>query len=90
MLVDGIAVTANTYEETKRILLARHGDTNRIIQAHLNFLVGIPPAKPATPGDLNITFIVCHRRAQTLGYCSTSAERQAWTTGMLRYGLTLP
>jgi hypothetical protein len=37
MLVDGIAVTANTYEETNKILLARYGDTNRIIRAHLIF-----------------------------------------------------
>jgi len=33
MLVDGIALTANTYEETKKILLARYGDMNCIIQA---------------------------------------------------------
>jgi len=37
-LVDGRAVTVNTDEETKKILLARYGDTNRIIQAHLDFL----------------------------------------------------
>jgi hypothetical protein len=37
MLVDGIAVTATTYEETKKILQARYGDKNRIIQAHLNY-----------------------------------------------------
>ena len=43
MLVDGIAVTAGTYEETKKILLARYGDTNRNIQAHLEFLEGLPP-----------------------------------------------
>jgi len=35
MLVGEITVTANTYEETKRILLERYGDMNRIIQAHL-------------------------------------------------------
>jgi hypothetical protein len=66
LLVDGIAVTANTYEETKRILLARYGDTNRIIQAHLDFLEGLPPAKSATPDELNTTFIECHRRVQAL------------------------
>ena len=43
MLVDGIAVTAGTYEETKKILLARYGDTSRIIQAYLEFLEGLPP-----------------------------------------------
>jgi hypothetical protein len=37
MLVDGIAVTANTNEETKNILLARYGDIKHIIQAHLDF-----------------------------------------------------
>ena len=66
MLVDGIAVTGNTYEETKRILLARYGDTNRIIQAHLDFLEGLPPAKFAMPDELNTTFIECHGRVQAL------------------------
>ena len=66
LLVDGIAVTADTYEETKRILLARYGDTNRIIQAHLDFLEGLPLAKSATPDELNTTFIQCHRRVQAL------------------------
>jgi len=42
MLVDWIAVTAHTYKETKGILLARYGDTNRIIQAHLDYLEGLP------------------------------------------------
>jgi len=66
MLVDGIAVTANTYEETKKILLARYGDTNRNIQAHLDFLKSLPPATSATPDELNTTFIKCHRRIQAL------------------------
>jgi hypothetical protein len=66
MLVDGIAVTANTYEETKKILLDRYGNTNRIIQAHLDFLEGLPPATPPTPNELNTTFIECHRRIQAL------------------------
>jgi hypothetical protein len=66
MLVDGIAVTANTYDETKRIMLARYGDTNRIIQGHLDFLEGLPPARPATPEELNTTFIECHRRVKAL------------------------
>jgi hypothetical protein len=57
MLVDGIAVTANTYEETKKILLARYGDTNRIIQAHLDFLESLRPATSATPDKLNTTVI---------------------------------
>ena len=66
LLVDGIAVTANTYEETKRILLARYGDTNRIIQVHLDYLEGLPPAKSAMLDELNITFIECHRRVKAL------------------------
>ena len=66
MLVDGIAVTANTYEETKKILLARYGDTSRIIQAHLDFLEGLPPSTSATPEELNTTVIECHRRIQAL------------------------
>ena len=66
MFVDEIAVTANKYEETKESLLARYGDTNCIIQAHLDFLDGLPPAKSATPDELNITFIECHRRIQAL------------------------
>jgi hypothetical protein len=49
-LVDGIAVTANTYAESKKIVLARYGDTNRIIQAHLDFLENLPPAN------------ICHAR----------------------------
>jgi hypothetical protein len=66
MLVDGIAVTANTYEETKKILLTRYGDTNRIIQAHLALLESLSPATFATPDELNTTFIECHRRIQAL------------------------
>jgi hypothetical protein len=36
LLVDGIAVTVNTYKETKKILFDRYGNTNRINkqQAH--------------------------------------------------------
>jgi hypothetical protein len=37
-LVDGIAVTADTYEETKKILHSKYGDKSRIIQAHPDFL----------------------------------------------------
>jgi len=66
MQVHGTAVTSNTYEETKKILLARYGDTNRIIQGHLDFLESLPPATSATPDELNTTFIECHRRIQML------------------------
>jgi len=65
-LVNGIVVTANTYKETKKILLARYGDTNRIIQAHLDFLENLPPATSAMPHELNSTFIECHCRIQAL------------------------
>jgi hypothetical protein len=66
LLVEGIAVTANTYEETKRILLAKFGDSNRIIQAHLDFLENLPLVTSASPDELNTTFIECHRRIQAL------------------------
>jgi hypothetical protein len=65
MLVDGIAVTAYTYEDTKN-LLARYGDTNRFIQTHLDFLESLSPATSATPDELYTTFIECHRRIQAL------------------------
>ena len=57
---------ANTYEETKKILLARYGNTNRIIQAHLDFLEDLPPVTSAKPDELNSTFIECHLRIQAL------------------------
>jgi hypothetical protein len=65
-LNDGIAVPANTYEETKKILLARYGDRNCIILANLDFLESLPPATSATPDELNSTFIECHRGIQAL------------------------
>jgi hypothetical protein len=64
LLVDGIAVTADTYEETKKILLARYGDRNHIIHARLDLLEGLPLAKSTTPDNLNANFIECHRRDQ--------------------------
>jgi hypothetical protein len=42
-LVEGIAVMADKYEETKRIFLSRYGDKNRIIQAHLDYLENAQP-----------------------------------------------
>ena len=64
--MDGITVRTNTYEETRKILLTRYGDTNRIIQTSLDFLEGLPPSTFATPDELNTTFIECHRRMQAL------------------------
>lgn len=65
-LIEGIAVIADTYEETKRILQARYGDKNRIIQAHLDYLEAIKPIQYPTPEALNLTFIDCHRRIEAL------------------------
>jgi hypothetical protein len=63
-MVDGICDCA--YEETKKILLARYGDTNCTTENHFDFLEGLPPSKSATPDKLNITFIECHRRVHAL------------------------
>ena len=65
-LVDGIAVTAENYEETKRILHAKYGDKNRIIQAHLDYLEDFPPIRSAAPDLLNSTYVECNRRLQAL------------------------
>ena len=65
-LVDGIAVTAVTYEETKRILHTKYGDENRIIQAHLDYLEDLKPIRSATPELLNTTYVECNRRLQAL------------------------
>jgi hypothetical protein len=72
LLVDGIAVLASTYEDTKRILQARYGDRNRIIQAHLDYLEEITPIQLVTPEGLNAMFIKCNRRIQ--GFPRTSAD----------------
>ena len=65
-LVEGIAVIAETYEETKKILEARYGDKDRTIQAHLNYLEDVAPIKYATPEAFHSTFIDCNRRIQAL------------------------
>jgi len=64
MLVDGIAVTANTYEETKKFLSARYGYTIRIIQAHLVF--SRTYLLQNLPRQTNTTFIECNRSVQPL------------------------
>jgi hypothetical protein len=43
LLVEGIPVSASTFEDTKRILHARYGDQNRIIQDHLDYLEDVMP-----------------------------------------------
>jgi hypothetical protein len=65
-LVDGVAVTADTCEETKRILNAKYGDKNRIIQAHLDYLEDLKPIRSATPELLYTTYVECSRRLQAL------------------------
>jgi hypothetical protein len=65
-LVEGIAVVAETYEETKKILEARYGDKNRIIQAHLDYLEDVKPITYATPETLNSKYIDCNPRIQAL------------------------
>jgi hypothetical protein len=65
-LVEGIAVVAETYEETKKILKARYGDKNRIIQSHLDYLKDIRPIQHATPEELNTTYIECNRHIHAL------------------------
>ncbi|GBN69084.1 hypothetical protein AVEN_251531-1, partial [Araneus ventricosus] len=64
--VDGISITAETYETVKNILKNRYGDKNRIIQAHLDFLENITPVSNPTPMSLNNIFIECNRRLQAL------------------------
>jgi hypothetical protein len=66
LLVEGIAVSALTYEDTKRILRARYGDPNLITQANLDYLEDVTPITTASPVALN-TFIQCNRRIQALG-----------------------
>jgi Protein of unknown function (DUF1759). len=66
LLADGIAVTEETYEQTKKILKARYGDKNRIIQSHLDNVEALPSALPDSPEELIATYVECHRRIQAL------------------------
>ena len=66
ILVDGIAVTASAYEDTKKILHDRYGDKNRIIQAHLDYLEEVAPIRFASSEALNTAYIECNRRIQAL------------------------
>ena len=54
-LVDGIAVSEEMYEQTKKILQARYGDKNRIIHAHLDYLKDLQPAQSDRSEVLNTT-----------------------------------
>lgn len=73
-LVDGIAVTADTYEETKKILHLKYGDKPRIIQAHLDFLEHLQPVRLATPETPNHTYVACNRRIQALRAVGESTD----------------
>ena len=66
MLVNGIAVTASAYEDTKKILHDRYGDKNRTIQAHLYYLEEVKLIQFASAEALNTTYIECNRRIQAL------------------------
>ena len=66
MLVNGIAVTASAYEDTKKILHDRCGDKSRIMQAHLDYLEEVTPIRFASAEALNTTYIECNRRIQDL------------------------
>jgi hypothetical protein len=44
-LANGIAVTEETYEQTKKLLNSRYGDKNRVIQSHLDYLEALPLAR---------------------------------------------
>jgi len=66
MLVDGIAVTASAYEDTKKILRDHYGDKDRIIQVHLNYLEEVTPIRSASAEALNTRYIECNRRIQAL------------------------
>lgn len=65
-LVDGIPVTADNYEQTKKILRSKYGDKNRIIQAHLDYLENLSPTLHDDPESLNTTYVECNRRIQAL------------------------
>jgi len=65
-LVEGIAVIAETYYETKKILEARYGDKNRIIQVHLDYLEDVKVFRYVTTEALISTYIACNRRLQAL------------------------
>ncbi|KAF8769850.1 Protein P like protein [Argiope bruennichi] len=65
-LVDGISIIADTYEATKKLLMDKYGDKNRIIQAHLDFLENLTPIQNPSPTSLNEVFIECNRRLQAL------------------------
>ncbi len=65
-LTSGIAITADSYEDTKKSLHQRYGDENQIIQAHVDYLENLFPAQDPTPQALSNLFIECNSRIQSL------------------------
>jgi len=65
-LVDGIAVTASAYEDTKKILHDHYGDKNRIIQVHLDYLEEVTPIRFASAEAMLTTYMECNRHIQVL------------------------
>ncbi len=74
-LTSGIAITADSYEDTKKILHLKYGDENQIIQAHVDYLENLPPARDPTPQALSDLFIDCNSRIQSLSAFSTPRSR---------------
>jgi hypothetical protein len=64
MLMDGIAMIATTYEETKKILHTRYGDKNCIIPTHLDDLEEVKPIQFPSPEVLNTMYIESNRCIQ--------------------------
>ncbi|GFS78532.1 uncharacterized protein NPIL_702611 [Nephila pilipes] len=65
-LVDGISITADTYTMTKEILKSKYGNTDKIIQSHLDYLENLTPIKDLSPSALNELYMDCNRRLQAL------------------------
>ena len=65
-LVEGIAITADTYEATKKTLLTKYGSKDRIIQAHIDYLESITPLSDPSPQAMNDLLIDCNSRVQAL------------------------
>ncbi|KAF8794865.1 hypothetical protein HNY73_002787 [Argiope bruennichi] len=65
-LVNGINLIADTYETTKKLLMDKYGNKNRIIQTHLDFLENLTPIRNPSPTSLNEVYIDSNRRLQAL------------------------
>ena len=65
-LVDGIAVTVETYEQTLKILLSRYGDRKRIIQTHVDYFEDLQLTLSDIREAINFLYNECHRRIEAL------------------------